>query len=215
MSSAINLSTTAISSLPEYVGGGGPVQPQSQNKQFLEPITISRPKGELPRVQTSDYNPNDMNIHKNPYAPDPLPAFIEPSGQNNFALPSKDIPMDTMQFTTDARVQPSFIPPPKLTSDFVGNYEKENEQRWIEYQRGKTRITRMEHLWQQLQMPIFVILLFFVFHLPTIQTILVKYISYFHPGYSTESIYGIFIQALLFGSAFYAVTQGIEFLAEI
>ena len=80
-------------------------------------------------------------------------------------LPSRDIPMDTQQITQDEQVKPNYIPPPKNEKyiendmDFQSLIKQANESK---------RADSMENIYDEIQTPLFIMVLF-MFNMPFVQ----------------------------------------------
>jgi len=180
-----NISVTRIVDLPEgpYMGGG--LGPQGGGMP---------PQGGGMGGFSNTYMPID--VHPNPYGiPQPPPGGMLPpehtqgrSGNgpsSNYIpdvpqrLPQRDIPMNTMEHTQDEQIQPNYIPPPpKLTSDYIQEYQVSQDRQIREYEEKKMREKTREHWLDAVQWPILVGLLYFVFQLPIINTLIFKRFSF-------------------------------------
>jgi hypothetical protein len=163
------------------------------------PYMGSAPGGMGPGAQGSmggfsnTYMP--MDIHPNPYGiSKPPPGGMLPpehtQGRAGSAgmgyipedvhrLPQRDIPMNPMEHIQDEQVQPNYIPPPpKLTSDYIQEYQASQDRQIREYEEKKMREKTREHWLDMFQWPILVGLLYFVFQLPIINTLIFKRFSF-------------------------------------
>ena len=180
-----------------------------------------------------NYQP--LNIHPNPYghnvvSPEniPLPESSpqrgqqhqtgymdkEPSsGQINYTLenmppqrlPSRDIPMNSVEYQQDETVQANYIPKVKLTSDYIREYEAANEQSHKEYRENKYRQETAHGLINDFQLPILVAMLYFIFQMPIVNTMLRKYFTFmsiYHDD-GNFNLMGLLIKSIAFGSIFY------------
>lgn len=158
-------------------------------------------------IQAPMYAP--LDIHKNPYlAESGPPQQDEPTHRPPNPLPSRDIPQSRDQFM-DLQVQPNYIPQPKLTRDFVRENDELTESRLLERKRRKKREQVWKISWQELQMPLVLAVLFFLFQLPWLQSLLHKYIT-FVPLFREDGIinsYGMGLKSVLFAAAFYVLTK--------
>lgn len=211
--------TTRISDLPENITIKIP-------PQFSQATNDNSGMGS---EQNMNYQP--LNIHPNPYVSGPntggqagqpgvlpLPQQDNNAGQHQqYRLPSRDIPMNQSQFAQDEEIKPNYIPRPKDVSSYIDEYDNENEQRYKEHNKEKKRVKMTENLWNELQIPFFVALLFFVFHMPIINTFMYKYMSFLQI-YSADgniNFNGLFLKSFFFGSAFYSFTQVMNILTEL
>jgi len=213
--------TTRIADLPNIMSG------QKQDIQNSLDVPTYKP----------------MNVHPNPYGnsiqPDVLPLpEAKPSNSNqqlgssyyqsglipdkeikntpHIRLPSRDIPMDTISYNNDEEIQPNFIPKPKLTSDYVRQYENMNDEKIKTHEKSKKRAIFVDDILSELQIPILISLLFFFFNLPIINTLIFKRFSFLNI-YNVDgnvNFYGIFIKSVMFGTVYYFLQTTINFLTD-
>ena len=163
------------------------------------PIATKPGRGQQAPVQPPDYNP-----------------YVDPN-QGQHRLPSRDIPMDTTSHTQDEYVQPNHIPaPPKRVSFADQDYVEEYESRVRQSQsRPATGASRLEQFWTEYQTIILVIVLYFIFQMPTIHNALYKQM-WFLPLYKEDgalNMYGLLVKSLVFGAAFFGVMTFIEYIS--
>jgi hypothetical protein len=223
--------TTRIVDLPENIsiqmppqgggGGGGLGIPSTNTRTEYDP-------------QNPTYTP--MNIHPNPYGnsiqpnvmPLPQPKYqAQPVQQQmmdpgmdaaqladlkqmgHMRLPSRDIPMDQIQYQQDEEIQPNYIPKPKLTKDYVREYEEAAEKNAKRHEKTKHQAEQIESAMTDFQLPVLVAILFFLFQIPLIHSLMYKYMStlpIFHSD-GNLNFYGILIKSIMFGSAFWGLQR--------
>ena len=226
-------STTQISELPDtgFVSQQQPIpqpQPQSQgdstqhiSNEFYGNIT-GQPQG------GGDSNYQPINVHPNPYgtpqvAPEGLPmpesspqrTQTAPALQQNYTvdnmpqqrLPSRDIPMNTLEYQQDATIQANHVPKVKLTSDYIREYELANEEQ-LQMHRGKKYRQETAHdMISDLQTPILIGVLYFAFQMPIVNTLLRKYLSFaniYHED-GNFNFMGLVMKSAIFGSLYYSI----------
>jgi hypothetical protein len=132
-------------------------------------------------------------------------------------IPSRDIPIDTAGYLQDEQIQPNYIPPVKLTSDYINEYEEKHSKKTQEHEQKKHRGRMIDNLLTELQTPMFVAILFFIFQMPIVNTLLYKNFS-FLSIYNTDgniNFYGLFLKSLMFGSAYYSLSRFTNYISEI
>ena len=132
-------------------------------------------------------------------------------------LPSRDIPMDTAGYLQDEQTQPNYIPPVKLTSDYIHDYEEKHGKNINENEQKKHRGRMIDNLLTELQTPMFIAVLFFIFQMPIVNTLLYKNFSFLSIYNSDGNInfYGLFLKSLMFGSAYYSLSRFTNYISEI
>lgn len=120
-------------------------------------------------------------------------------------LPSRDIPMDQTSYQQDEAITPNYIPKPKLTGDYVREYEEASERKLQKHEKGKKQMERFDHAITDSQTPLLVALLFFIFQLPILHTMMYKYLTVLPIFHSDGNLnfYGILFKSSLFGILFW------------
>jgi len=231
-------STTRISDLPENItmsvhppvqqGQGfaqGPGFPQVQGQSSIGGIPSLNT-----RQQPEEHNPvySQMNVHPNPYGHPqqpqmmPLPQqtqsdYMHQGDVPQHRLPSRDIPRETDMYMQDEAIQPNYIPPPKLTGDYIRKYADEHEDDARNYKQKKHKERMMDSLLTEFQIPIFVAILFFIFQMPVVNTLLYKRFSFLsiYGADGNFNFYGLFLKSAAFGSAYYSLSRIIEYVSSI
>ncbi len=186
-----------------------------------ENITMRIPNEQHGQVPT--YAP--MNVHPNPYGNSLQPNVMPlPQSKVRFQdetqqmrLPSRDIPMDQSQYQQDEAIQPNYIPRAKLTSDYVKDYEEITLDNIRKHENRKEKTSMIDKIFSDLQTPILVALMFFIFQMPMMNTILYRNFS-FLSIYNTDgniNFYGIALKSILFGGIFYGLQNTVNYLTDI
>jgi len=217
--------TTRISDLPENIMS----QPTKHDNLTEE----SQPTNYIP-----------INVHPNPYgisAQNPImPPMQQPPNEQQMMqvkhlerlseeqmmelqnmhqvrLPSKDVKIDTQSYTTDEAVQPNYIPKPKLTKDYILDYEEEFEKKHAENKKRKHQESKIDELLTEFQVPIMISVLFLVFQLPIVNTLVFKrfsFLSIYHED-GNFNFYGLLFKSALFGSAFYFIQKTLDYISDM
>lgn len=138
---------------------------------------------------------------------------IQTASQNNLtALPSRDIPMDTQHITNDNTVRPNYVP--ETTNDYI---QEENDlQSLLAKNKNKEEHRdRLDHLYDELQTPLFAMLLFFLFQLPFVDKLMVKYIPSAFAKDGNANLSGYILKTVLYGLFFYSLSKTTKFISEI
>jgi len=132
-------------------------------------------------------------------------------------LPQRDIPMDQTELMHDDQIQPNYIPKPKVTSDYIQEYQESTDRKLREYEEKKHRERMQDNLFDKIQIPIMISLMFFLFHLPIVNTIIFKRFSFLsiYTDDGNFNIYGLCLKSILFGAGFYMLDSSMKFLNEI
>jgi hypothetical protein len=177
-----------------------------------------------------------INVHPNPYgisAQNPIMPHpqqqqpIYPQQQNvhiseeqvmqmQQRLPSRDIPRETTDYLHDEQVKPDYLPNSKKEDDYVRRHEDMSEKNLREYEEKNKRERKLDMLLTEFQTPIFVMMLFFFFQLPIINTMIFKRFT-FLSIYNDDGNFnftGLFFKSFVFGLSYYISQKVTTFLSE-
>lgn len=175
-----------------------------------------------------------MNVHPNPYGNPVAPTAIDhpvpttamrltPEQQALLdrtpiqQLPSRDIRMDTADYMQDMETIPNYIPPPKTKNDYVSEHERIVQETFEQHRREKVRESRLDAILTELQVPIMIGLLYFLFQLPHVNLLLNKYLPFLNL-YNVDgnmNFNGLLVKSVFFGAAYYSASNFIEYLTVI
>lgn len=217
--------------------------PDSAPQNYIPPAIETRQQNNA-NVPTN-YVP--INVHANPYgisAQNPIPPIPQPThapqpmqqpqqhqqpqyiseeqhrqlqNMQHQRIPSRDIPMDTTDYTHDDAIQANYIPKNRYEKDYVREYEDMTERNLREYEDKKRKEKSMDNLINQLQIPIMIALMYLVFQLPIINTIIFKRFSMFaiYDNDGNFNFYGLLFKSALFGWVYYMIQYMTNFLSEL
>ena len=141
--------------------------------------------------------------------------MIMPSQQQR--LPSRHIQQDTTQYAQDERVQPNYIPNETVSNDYVREYEEFTDKNIQRHEKENERNQQIDDILSDLQVPIFVSILFFVFQLPIINAYIFKRFSFLsiYNDDGNFNFYGLLFKSWIFGSIYYLITKFTNFLISL
>ena len=195
-----------------------------------------------PNVQqppvTNGYTP--INLHPNPYGISAQNPIMPPPQQQGPVqvpvqqqyiseeqraqiqsmqqqrLPSRDIPQDQSGYNHDEQVTANYIPKPKMEKDYVRDYEDMTEKNLREYEDKNRKEKKLDMILTELQVPIFIAILFFFFQLPMVNTLVFKrfaFLSIYNPD-GNFNFSGLVLKSVLFGLFYYCTLKFTNFVAE-
>lgn len=124
-------------------------------------------------------------------------------------LPSRDIPMTTNNLTNDASIQPNFIPPIQNNlgqSDYINNYQETNDI-INSYNLNMERNNSLDDMYNEIQVPILLAVLYFLFQLPFFRKFLFSYFPVLFLKDGNLNIYGYIFMSTLFGILYYFLNK--------
>jgi len=230
--------------IPNQGSSHGSSQGSSQNTTYRSDEFNNRSQGVVstgPKntsnmdqgIGANTYMP--MNIHPNPYGPQtptaggemPFPQNVHLNqGMNqgmtqgmtqDMRLPSRDIPMDSTSYMQDEEIQPNYIPKPPSPSDYIKEYEAAGHKKLMKHEEEKHRIALADDLFSQLQTPIFVSIMYFIFQMPIFNRLLYKYGSTL-PIFRSDgnmNLYGMILKSGAFGLVYYFMDQIVDYVSHL
>jgi len=141
--------------------------------------------------------------------------MIMPSQQQR--LPSRHIQQDTTQYAQDEQIQPNYIPQGNVSNDYVREYEEFTDKNIQKHERENGRNQQIDDILSDLQVPIFVSILFFLFQLPIINAYIFKRFSFLsiYNDDGNFNFYGLVFKSWIFGSIYYTITKLTNFLISL
>ena len=122
-------------------------------------------------------------------------------------LPSRDIPMITTNLSNDAQVQPNYVPlPPKNSVDYIKEYE-ETDDMIDNYNKNSNRQNSLDDMYNEIQTPLLLAVLYFLFQLPFFRKFLYSYFPVLFSNDGNLNINGFGFTSVLFGLIFYILNK--------
>ena len=152
-----------------------------------------------------------------------IPATLSPEQQMMLQnmkpqqLPSRDIHFETSSFAQDEEIQANYIPKSKKNKDFVRDYENLTESKLEKHEQGKHRERLVDRIFTEIQLPILISILYFVFQMPIINKLFFKpltFLTIYGPD-GNFNFQGLIMRSLLFGISFHAMVKIALFLSEL
>jgi len=118
-------------------------------------------------------------------------------------LSSRDIPMTTTGHSNDPEVRPNYIPPPpQQNMDYIQNYEQAPEM-ISTYGKNIQNNNSLDDLYNEIQTPLLLGVLYFLFQLPFFRKFLFSYFPILFSIDGNLNINGFLFTSALFGAIFY------------
>lgn len=135
---------------------------------------------------------------------------IQSSGSSTLgSLPSRDIPMNSIDLQLDERIRANYVPPSDKSHDFVNEYESSRPSRM----KDKNTVKQDKQMAiDDLYVPFIVALLYFIFNMPVIMLFSYRYLKFFHTSDGNMNGIGLFIKSIIFGIFVYIIQRGISLL---
>ena len=121
------------------------------------------------------------------------------------ALPSRDIPLNTEQLTQDAQVQPNYVPPPEII-----DYINESDDDINNYYRREKIDNSLDNIYDELQAPLLLSVLYFLFQLPFFKKSIFKYLPFLCHSDGNYNFNGLLFVCALFGFIYYSLSKTVR-----
>jgi hypothetical protein len=197
----MNIGTTSIDSLP--------VSPQTNDNirmdTYEQNVKIPNPLQALQNERDND--PSTMQKNLNQF----VTGIQQASAAGMTVLPSRDIPQNQQHLSQDVRIQQNYIPPPQTEMDYI-RAEQTNDE-IIRAQASKQGKKDSFDIWyDELQTPVLIGILFFLFQLPVIQKQLCRILPSLFNKDGNPSLSGYVFTSISFASSYYFLVKSMRFL---
>ena len=191
-----DIATTSISDLPTDPVGGG-----SHNVSMNISEKIPTQNQSAPNVAGS-LSLDQTTINQI------VSGLQQASSTGATQLPSRDIPRNTDTIVQDPYIQPNYIPPSPIR-DYIN--EDETPEKIIgNYNRDIKNSNTLDETYGEIQTPLLLAVLFFLFQLPFFKKLLLSYIPALFLKDGNYNINGYIFMSLLFGLIYYVINKVIN-----
>lgn len=115
-------------------------------------------------------------------------------------LPSRDIPMNTIQLSNDPQIIPNYVP--TQNTDYIKNYEQTSDM-VNNYNKGKQMTSSLDDMYNEIQTPLLIAVLYFLFQLPFFKKLLFSYMPFLFSNDGNYNINGFLFTSIVFGLLFH------------
>ncbi len=189
---------TNIDDLP-IVGGNqnsNPVQLEAKEKP-IDNVKINNDAEKLKQQRADDMNTLVTEIQK-------------ASSGGTLGLPSRDIPQSQEHITQDNQTKANYIP--TEINDYIGN-EPTKETIIKEHNKREKQIKEYDDIFDILQIPAILAILYFAFQTPYIRKMAYKNLSFLFEKDGNYSTFGTGVMSILFAGSYVALTNAMEYMS--
>jgi len=127
-------------------------------------------------------------------------------------LASRDIPMTTSNIMQDQEVRPNYIPPIPLvqTNNYIGEHENKNQSPYDimnDYNKNIERNGQLDDIYKEIQVPLLLAVLYFLFQLPIFKKCLFSYFPILFSNDGNYNINGYLFTSVLFSILYYLLDK--------
>lgn len=199
------------------------------------PGSVGNGTGSSMGTGTDQYQP--LNIHQNPYGiPEPadrhLPSInVKESsrprggGADGFSGEGFQAPPPSMMnrgghqeisdHMMDEQIIANHIPKQKLTTDYLREYEDKFQKLSAEHQKAKHQESLITSVYDEMQIPILIGFMFFMFQMPIVNSMMYKYLA-FMKLYNEDgnlNLYGLIFKSAAFGLFYFSFIRITTYLS--
>ena len=195
--SEININTTSINDLPTDPAVGGSVSGNvnlviNEQQQITQVPVVSNNVGtslSLDQVTISQI----------------VNGLQQATLAGATSLPSRDIPQHTEQLTQDAQVHPNYVPPPQMR-----DYINETDDDINNYYRKEKMENSLDSVYDELQGPLLLAVLYFLFQLPFFKKTIYRYLPFLCHTDGNYNFNGLIFVCGLFGFIYYSLSKTVR-----
>tara|TARA_A200000113_G_scaffold220252_1_gene230138 strand:+ start:3064 stop:3714 length:651 start_codon:yes stop_codon:yes gene_type:complete len=206
--------TTDLSALPidPSVGGGGP-----QNMKIPNPAqALAQQRQAMPQQQQMQMQmqPQQQQMQMPPQQPhqpqQDMNAMINSlqdaaaAGVTN--LPARDIPMQTVHHAVDPQTRVEHVP---QHEDYIESHNDRQRQAVDAISRRINKEETVEVINNELQGPLIMAALFFIFQLPFLRKGIMRFLPSMLNDDGHYNIYGYVVVSILFAGAYYGIDKAV------
>jgi hypothetical protein len=189
--------STSISSLPNELS-------IEKNK---DPVTLNVNEKIAPQNQSNTQNSELSKVSINKI----IAGLQQASSSGSTSLQSRDIPMSMDQITHDFTARPNFVP----AAEKINYIQDEETMETLIKQKREEKKNQMEYFYDEIQTPLLVMVMFFVFQLPIFKKSMVNNFQAFFQRNGNYNLKGMVFTTVLFGGFYYSIIKSIKYLSEL
>ncbi len=133
--------------------------------------------------------------------------------QQQTNLQNRDIPQTTEQFNQQDQIRPNYVPEHEM-DDYIGDEDTLHSMMQQNRQQENKR-DRMDMLYDELQGPLMVMILFFLFQMPFVKKLLVKQIPTLFSADGNYTLTGYIATTVMFGGAYFGLNKVISYMSDM
>lgn len=206
MSDPIN-TTTNIMDLPTDPANGGNLH---NNINLTASETVQHNMQNMHNAQNPQGNSNSSSINLDQTTINQIVNGLQQASVNGATqLRSRDIPMTTDNITHDMNIQPNYIPAVPQNArnnDYVHNYQEANDI-IKDYNSNLQQNNTLDDMYNEIQVPILLAVLYFLFQLPFFRKFLFSYFPILFSNDGNLNINGYIFMSSLFGILYYLLNK--------
>jgi hypothetical protein len=123
------------------------------------------------------------------------------------SLRTRDIPMNPSQITQDSQTLPNYVPSmPVNKQDYISTMTTQQDI-INKYNSNRNKEENINTIYDELQIPILISILYFLFQLPVVKSYLFKYAPSLFNKDGNNNLFGYIFNSILFGLSYYLLLK--------
>jgi len=197
----MSIGTTSIDSLPISPQSGDNIRMDTYDKN----IQIENQSQSLQENRDNDPAVQQKNMNQF------VTGIQQASAAGLTELPSRDIPRNQEHISQDIQIQPNHIPNENYQVDYIQEHQT-NEQIIRSQMKHQEQKSKFDIVFDEVQGPIMLGILYFIFQLPIIQKQMCKIIPSLFGSDGNPNLSGYVFTSSMFASVYYFLVKGMFFL---
>lgn len=192
--------TTNIHELPlNPVGGNSSNVSFVANEQNTRPESNSNQNGNVQQMQSMTLDQTTINQI--------VSGLQQASVAGVTQLPSRDIPRSTESIVNDEQIQPNYIQS-TANVDYIKKEKKNEPENIVErYIKTEHIENSLDSAYNEMQTPLLLIVLYFIFQLPIFKKTLFHYIPFLFSKDGNINLNGLAFMSIMYGVTYYFLNK--------
>lgn len=192
-------------------------QPQQHMQQHMQQQQPQQPQQQPQQQSQQPQRPDDpavMQRHMNQF----VTGLQQASAAGMTVLPSRDIPQNQEHLVRDPHMQPNYVPQPvPQQTDYIRQQDITEDMIKAQMLKNMRNVppvqTTADYLYEQLQIPIVIGILYFLFQLPFIRNIMGKFLPSTLNADGSQQLSGYISNSVIFGGLYLLAIKTMAYLA--
>jgi len=193
-------STTNLDDLPLSPQNDGNIQLETKEMN----VKIDNPAQELQTTRETDPEAKQKNMNQL------VNGIQQASAAGMLGLPARDIPQTQTHLTQDAQMQPNFVP--EAPSDYIQEHQTSEDIIRANAHRQENEDS-LDLLYAQLQTPILIGVMYFIFQLPVVRKNVFKFMPALFSKDGNPNLSGYVVNSVAFASLYFLMVRGIKYFS--
>tara|TARA_A100001015_G_C15040444_1_gene739261 strand:+ start:4352 stop:4996 length:645 start_codon:yes stop_codon:yes gene_type:complete len=163
-------------------------------------------EGQGPGYGKNKQNSNENNININEF----VTSIQNAVSNGSLSLPSRDIPQSQNHLTQDQEVKHNFIPGD--SNDYI-DQDRSRDDIINDYLKKQQKNNKIDDVYNQLQTPILMAVLYFIFQLPVVKKMFLNFFPTFYHKDGNLNLTGFIVNSVLFAISYYIINYSIDYFS--